>query len=54
MKIMCPHCGSPNSDADAACYDCGKPLAAPASEPKEEAKPVKRKKADGKQNSQDD
>lgn len=25
-KIMCPHCGSPNLDTDAACYDCSKPL----------------------------
>jgi hypothetical protein len=25
MKVMCAHCGSPNLDTDAACYDCGKP-----------------------------
>lgn len=24
MKVMCAHCGSPNLDTDATCYDCGK------------------------------
>lgn len=43
MKIMCPYCGSPNLNTEAACYNCSKPLQAPKqSEPK--AKPVVKKK----------
>lgn len=26
MKMMCPHCGSPNLDTEAICYDCSKSL----------------------------
>lgn len=29
MKVMCGHCGSPNLDTDAACYDCCRPLGKP-------------------------
>lgn len=32
-KIMCPHCGSPNLDSEAACYDCNKPLTKPNATP---------------------
>lgn len=46
MKVMCEHCGSPNLDTDAVCYNCSKPPLDPKqAEPKPEAEPKPAKKA---------